>query len=117
MFGRSAIVLVTALLMFPQIVETIYSPALTDISVRFAVSAQFVANREMTGPGSLGKSSTLRALSGAGRPGDHDERRCGTGATSIVGRRKRVKMSIVHRVRPQLPPRSVCTAPAGAAEG
>lgn len=43
MFGRSAIVLVTALLMFPQIVETIYSPALTDISVRFAVSAQQAA--------------------------------------------------------------------------
>lgn len=43
MFGRSAVVLVTALLMFPQMVETIYSPALTDISVRFAVSAQQAA--------------------------------------------------------------------------
>ncbi|MDJ1656504.1 MFS transporter, partial [Raoultella sp. Ech2A] len=43
MFGRSAAVLVTALLMFPQMVETIYSPALTDISVRFAVSAQQAA--------------------------------------------------------------------------
>ena len=39
MFGRSAMVLVTALLMFPQIVETIYSPALTDISRYFSVSA------------------------------------------------------------------------------
>lgn len=39
MFGRSAMVLVTALLMFPQIVETIYSPALTDISRYFSISA------------------------------------------------------------------------------
>jgi MFS family permease len=39
MLGRSAMVLVTALLMFPQIVETIYSPALTDISRYFSVSA------------------------------------------------------------------------------
>ncbi|MDU4311896.1 MAG: MFS transporter [Klebsiella michiganensis] len=31
--------LVTALLMFPQIAETIYSPALTDISAQFSVSA------------------------------------------------------------------------------
>ncbi|AFN32979.1 TPA: MFS transporter [Klebsiella michiganensis] len=39
MLGRAALVLVTALLMFPQIAETIYSPALTDISARFSVSA------------------------------------------------------------------------------
>lgn len=39
MLGRAALVLVTALLMFPQIAETIYSPALTDISSRFSVSA------------------------------------------------------------------------------
>ena len=39
MLGRSVMVLVTALLMFPQIVETIYSPALTDISRYFSVSA------------------------------------------------------------------------------
>ncbi|MBA7934448.1 MFS transporter [Klebsiella sp. RHBSTW-00215] len=39
MLGRSAMVLVTALLMFPQIAETIYSPALTDISTHFSVSA------------------------------------------------------------------------------
>lgn len=37
--GRAALVLVTALLMFSQIAETIYSPALTDISARFSVSA------------------------------------------------------------------------------
>jgi MFS family permease len=39
MLRRSVMVLVTALLMFPQIVETIYSPALTDISRYFSVSA------------------------------------------------------------------------------
>ena len=39
MLGRAALVLVTALLMFPQIAETIYSPALTDISAQFSVSA------------------------------------------------------------------------------
>lgn len=39
MLGRAARVLVTALLMFPQIAETIYSPALTDISAQFSVSA------------------------------------------------------------------------------
>lgn len=39
MLGHSAMVLVTALLMFPQIAETIYSPALTDISTHFSVSA------------------------------------------------------------------------------
>ena len=39
MLGRAARVLVTALLMFPQIAETIYSPALTDISTHFSVSA------------------------------------------------------------------------------
>lgn len=39
MLGRAALGLVTALLMFPQIAETIYSPALTDISARFSVSA------------------------------------------------------------------------------
>lgn len=39
MLSRSAMVLVTALLMFPQIAETIYSPALTDISTHFSVSA------------------------------------------------------------------------------
>lgn len=39
MLGRSALVLVTALLMFPQIAETIYSPVLTDISVNFGVNA------------------------------------------------------------------------------
>lgn len=39
MLSRSAMALVTALLMFPQIAETIYSPALTDISAHFSVSA------------------------------------------------------------------------------
>ncbi len=39
MLSRSAMALVTALLMFPQIAETIYSPALTDISTHFSVSA------------------------------------------------------------------------------
>lgn len=39
MLSRSAMALVTALLMFPQIAETIYSPALTDISAHFCVSA------------------------------------------------------------------------------
>ncbi len=35
MLSRSAMALVTALLMFPQIAETIYNPALTDISAHF----------------------------------------------------------------------------------
>ncbi|NPD51075.1 MFS transporter [Klebsiella aerogenes] len=39
MLSRSAMALVTALLMFPQIAETIYSPALTYISTHFSVSA------------------------------------------------------------------------------
>ncbi|HGY3897387.1 TPA: MFS transporter [Klebsiella aerogenes] len=39
MLSRLAMALVTALLMFPQIAETIYSPALTDISTHFSVSA------------------------------------------------------------------------------
>ena len=39
MLTRSAMALVTALLMFPQIAETIYSPALIDISAHFSVSA------------------------------------------------------------------------------
>lgn len=39
MLSRSAMALVTALLMFPLIAETIYSPALTDISTHFSVSA------------------------------------------------------------------------------
>jgi MFS family permease len=40
MLGRAALVLVTALLMFPQIAETIYSPALTDISAQFSSAPQ-----------------------------------------------------------------------------
>ncbi len=39
MLGHLAMALVSALLMFPQIAETIYSPALTDISAHFAVSS------------------------------------------------------------------------------
>ena len=42
-FHRPPLWLLTLLIMFPQLVETIYSPALTDISVRFAVSAQQAA--------------------------------------------------------------------------
>jgi predicted MFS family arabinose efflux permease len=38
MLSRSAMALVTALLMFPQIAETIYSPALTDIGGHFSVN-------------------------------------------------------------------------------
>jgi predicted MFS family arabinose efflux permease len=38
MLSRSAMALVTALLMFPQIAETIYSPVLTDIGGHFSVN-------------------------------------------------------------------------------
>ncbi|KAF1366949.1 multidrug effflux MFS transporter [Yokenella regensburgei] len=40
MFSRNSMALLTMLLMFPQIVETIYSPALTDIALQFSVSTQ-----------------------------------------------------------------------------
>ncbi len=43
MFSPTAMVMVTALLMFPQIAETIYSPALTSISAHFSVTAQQTA--------------------------------------------------------------------------
>ncbi len=40
---KIGLVLATALMMFPQIVETIYSPALTDIAKEFKVSAEQAA--------------------------------------------------------------------------
>ncbi len=43
MFSRSATVMIAALLMFPQIAETIYSPALTSISAGFSVDAEHAA--------------------------------------------------------------------------
>ncbi len=43
MLSRKAMIMVTALLMFPQIAETIYSPALTHISDHFGVTAQDAA--------------------------------------------------------------------------
>lgn len=43
MYGRAWLTLVIALLMFPQIVETIYSPALADIGKSFAVSPDIAA--------------------------------------------------------------------------
>ncbi|OON38728.1 MFS transporter [Izhakiella australiensis] len=43
MFRGSTMLLLTALLMFPQIAETIYSPALTSISAHYSVTAEDAA--------------------------------------------------------------------------
>ncbi|WP_312983611.1 MFS transporter [Atlantibacter sp.] len=43
MFSRLSLVMMTALLMFPQIAETLYSPALTHISDHFLVTADDAA--------------------------------------------------------------------------